>query len=237
MSLPLLTYPLSSQNQRVEGYEIFGDEQPRIYTIDNLLRGTEVDEIIWAAYRQVFNEQQILQHHRQVSLESQLRSHQITVQRFIHGLLLSDSFRRLNYECNSNYRFVEMCIQRVLGRNVYDNREKLAWSTVLATKGIQGFVEQLLSSEEYQTHFGENTVPYQRRRILPQRSQGEQPFARVPRYDQYYRNQLQALSWGKLFGNGVSDRSADVYRRVLFAVPTLSLAVLVATLIFIAAPK
>lgn len=237
MSLPLLTYSLSSQNQRVEGYEIYGDEQPRIYTTDNLLTGTEVDAMIWAAYRQIFNEQQILQHHRQVKLESQLRSHQITVQEFIRGLLLSDSFRRLNYECNNNYRFVEICIQRVLGRNVYNDREKIAWSIVLATRGIQGFVDQLLNSEEYQTHFGANTVPYQRRRILPQRSQGEQPFARVPRYDQYYRNQLQSLSQWRLVGNGVSDRSAAVYRRVLFAVPTISLAVLVATIISIAAPK
>lgn len=237
MSLPLLTYPLSSQNQRVEGYEIYGDEQPRIYTTDNLLTGTEADAMIWAAYRQIFNEQQILQHHRQVGLESKLRSHQITVQEFIRGLLLSDSFRRLNYECNSNYRFAEMCIQRVLGRNVYNEREKIAWSIVLATRGIQGFVDQLLNSEEYQTHFGADTVPYQRRRILPQRSQGELSFAHVPRYDNYYRSQLQSLGQWRSLGNGVSDRSAAVYRRMLFAVPTLSVAVLVATIILVVAPK
>lgn len=29
-----------------------------------------------------------------------------------------------------------MCIQRVLGRDVYNDREKLAWSIVLATKGL-----------------------------------------------------------------------------------------------------
>jgi phycobilisome rod-core linker protein len=237
MTLPLLTYPLSSQNQRVNGFEVFGDEQPRIYTTDNLPTGEELNEIIWAAYRQIFNEQQILQHHRQIALESQLRSNQITVREFIRGLLLSDSFRRLNYECNSNYQFVEMCIQRVLGRSVYDNREKLAWSIVLATEGIQGFVDQLLNSDEYQTNFGDSTVPYQRRRILPQRSQGELPFARTPRYDTYYRSQLPYQGGWRSFGNGVSDRSAAVYRKVLFTVPTLSLVMLVATILFVAAPK
>lgn len=237
MTLPLLTYPLSSQNQRVEGYEIFGDEQPRIYTMDNLPKGAEVDEVIWAAYRQIFNEQQILQYHRQVGLESQLRSHQITIREFIRGLILSDSFRRLVYECNSNYRFVELCIQRVLGRNVYGNREKLSWSILLATRGIKGFVDALLNSDEYQTNFGDATVPYQRRRILPQRSQGELPFARTPRYDQYYLSQQQSLGQWRSYSNGVSDRSAAVYRRVLFAVPTISVAVLVATIIFVAAPK
>ena len=146
MTISLLSYPLSSQNQRVNGYEVPGDEQPRIYTTDNLPKGTEVDEIIRAAYRQIFNEQQQIASHRQIALESQFRVGQITVRDFIKGLVFSDSFRRLNYETNNNYRFVEMCIQRLLGRNVYDNREKLAWSIVLATKGLRGFIDELLNS-------------------------------------------------------------------------------------------
>lgn len=190
MSMSLLTYPPVSQNHRVEGFEIPGDEQPRIYTTDNLLSRTDFDTLITAAYRQIFNEQQMLTYYRQQFLESQLRSGQITVKGFIAGLLLSDSFRRLNYESNNNYRFVELCIQRVLGRNVYGDREKIAWSIVLATKGLQGFVEQLLNSEEYLTTFGENTVPYQRRRILPQRSQGEVTFAHTARYGEDYRDKL-----------------------------------------------
>ena len=235
MSLPLLTYPLSSQNQRVNGFEVPGDEQPWIYTTDNAPIATELDKIIWAAYRQIFNEQQILQHHRQVSLESQLRSRQITVREFIRGLVLSGSFRRLNYDSNNNYRFVEMCIQRILGRNVYSDREKLAWSTVLATKGLQGFVNDLLNSEEYLSHFGDNTVPYQRRRILPQRLAGELPFARMARYDDYHLNQLIQLGQLRPARPEVVDRSAPVYRRVLVAVPTVSLALLFATLILVAA--
>ena len=114
----------------------------------------------------------------------------ITVKSFIRGLLLSDSFRRLNYDCNNNYRFVELCIQRVLGRYVYDEREKLAWSIVLATKGLQGFVDELLNTEEYLDNFGEHTVPYQRRRILPQRVEGDLPFARMARYGTDFRDKL-----------------------------------------------
>jgi phycobilisome rod-core linker protein len=235
MSLPLLAYPLSSQNQRVNGFEVPGDEQPWIYTTDNTPIATELDEIIWAAYRQIFNEQQILQYHRQVRLESQLRSRQITVREFIRGLLLSNSFRQLNYDSNNNYRFVEMCIRRILGRNVYGDREKLAWSTVLATKGLQEFVNDLLSSEEYLTHFGDNTVPYQRRRILPQRLAGELPFARMARYDDYHLNQLIQLGQLRPARPEVVDRSAPVYRKVLVAVPTVSLALLFATLILVAA--
>lgn len=235
MTLPLLTYPLSSQNQRVNGFEVFGDEQPRIYDLENLPKGTEIDELIWACYRQLFNEQQIISYHRQIPLESQLRSYQITVKDFIRGLALSDSFRRLNYDTNNNYRFVEMCIQRLLGRQVYNNRETLAWSIILATKGLKGFIDALLRSDEYLDNFGELKVPYQRRRILPQRDKGDLPFARMGRYDSYYLSQLPEVKYWRSSNNGVVDRSASAYRKVLFLVPTVSVALLVVTLISVIA--
>lgn len=190
MSIPLLEYAPKSQNQRVAGFEIPGDEQPKIHTTDDSLKASEMDALIMAAYRQIGNEQQMLDSYRQKTLESQLRSQQITVKQFIRGLVLSDSFRQLVYESNNNYRFVQICIQRVLGRNVYSDREKIAWSIVLATKGLTGFIDELLNSEEYLSNFGENTVPYQRRRILPQRSKGELPFSQVARYGTDYRDKL-----------------------------------------------
>ncbi|MDJ0594321.1 MAG: phycobilisome rod-core linker polypeptide [Pleurocapsa sp. MO_226.B13] len=195
MAIPLLEYSPSSQNQRVLGYEIPGDEQSRIYNSENILSNTEIQELIWAAYRQIFNEQQILASSREKGLESQLRAGQITVREFIRGLLLSDTFRRRNYEPNSNYRFAEMCVQRVLGRNVYSDREKLAWSIVLATKGLTGFIDALLDSDEYLDNFGDDIVPYQRRRILPQRIEGEAPFARMPRYGADYRSKLEDIGY------------------------------------------
>jgi phycobilisome rod-core linker protein len=236
MTLPLLAYPLSSQNQRVNGFIVPGDETARLYTLDTLPKQSAMDEVIWAAYRQIFNEQQILTSYRQTALESQLRAGQINVREFVRGLVLSDSFRRLNYESNTNYRFVDMCIQRLLGRNIYDQRETFAWSTVLATQGLQGFVDALLNSDDYINRFGDTTVPYQQRRILPQRSLGELPFARMARYDSYHRQQLQALGQLRSLGATVTDASAAVYRQVLFAVPLLALLVLVATLIAVAAP-
>lgn len=190
MAIPLLTYSLTSQNQRVTAYEVPGDEQPRIFTTENLLSASDMDVLIAAAYRQVFNEQQMTVSSRQVNLESQLKAGQITVRDFIRGLATSGVFRSRNYDTNNNYRFVQMCVQRILGREVYNDREKLAWSTVLATKGLKGFIDALLNSDEYLSNFGYGTVPFQRRRILPQRTQGELPFARMARYDSYYRDKL-----------------------------------------------
>lgn len=190
MALPLLDYAPSTQNQRVTGYEVPGEEQPRIYSTEALPSSLEMEELMTAAYRQIFHEQQMLDRNRVPFLESQLRSSQISVKEFVRGLLLSDSFRRLNYDANNNYRFVELCVQRVLGRPVYSDREKLAWSIVIATKGMNGFIDDLLNSSEYIELFGNNTVPYQRRRILPQRTQGELPFERMARYGTDYRDKL-----------------------------------------------
>nr|YP_010196733.1 phycobilisome rod-core linker polypeptide [Gracilaria cliftonii]UAD84537.1 phycobilisome rod-core linker polypeptide [Gracilaria cliftonii] len=177
MSIPLLNYSLSTQNQRVDGFEYLpGEEQPKIYTTDDVPAAIEMDEIIWAAYRQIFSEHQILTRTSQPFLESQLRFNQIKVKDFIKGLLLSESFRTFNYNVNNNYRFVEMCIQRVLGRDIYNQREKLAFSIIVASKGLKSFFDILLDSDEYLENFGDNTVPYQRRRVIAQRSKGEVPF-------------------------------------------------------------
>ena len=189
MAIPLLTYSPASQNQRVAGYEVAGDDQPRVFSIDNLLDSDDMNTLIEAAYRQIFF--YAFKWDREPFLESQLRNGQISVRDFIRGLLLSKTFYNSFYEKNSNYRFVEQCVERVLGRQVYNEREKIAWSIVVATKGIQGFVDELLDSEEYLNNFGYDTVPYQLRRVLPSRDSGELTTnLRLPRYDEYYRSIL-----------------------------------------------
>lgn len=190
MALPLLDYAPKSQNQRVEGYEVGNDDKPRVFSTDNLLSSSDMDNLIEAAYRQMYFH--AFAADRERYLESQLRNGQITVRDFIRGLVLSDRYRRSFYDLNSNYRFVEQTVQRVLGRDVYSEREKIAWSIVVATKGIRGFVDQLLDSEEYLDNFGYSTVPYQRRRNLPGRAEGtELPFnIKSPRYEDYTRSKL-----------------------------------------------
>lgn len=191
MAIPLLSYKPSAPNTRVVNFQVPGDEQPKIYNTENLPYGNDMGEVIWAAYRQIFSEHQILKSNRQTALESQLRDGRITVREFIRGLVLSDSFRRRNFDTNNNYRFAEMCVQRVLGRDVYSKQEKIAWSIVIVNEGIRGFIDALLASDEYLENFGDTIVPYQRRRNLPQRAMGETPFnLKTPRYGEYHRSIL-----------------------------------------------
>lgn len=188
VTIPLLAYAPTCPNQRVDALGA-PDDQALKYSTDDLFEPTEMGDLINAAYRQIFFH--AFKWDREIVLESQLRNRQITVREFIRGLLLSNTFIDSFYNKNSNYRFVEHCVQKVLGRRVYSNAEKIAWSAVVMTKGVKGFVDELLNSQEYLEAFGDNTVPYHRRRTLPSRELGETPFnITSPRYDAYHRNQL-----------------------------------------------
>jgi phycobilisome rod-core linker protein len=195
MTIPLLDYQPSSQNQRVAGYEVPNEDTPYIYRLENSVDTRDIEELIWAAYRQVFSEHVILRSSRQVNLESQLKNRSITVRDFVRGLAKSPIYRSLVVETNSNYRIVELTLKRLLGRAPYNKDEEIAWSIKIATLGFDGFVDLLVDSEEYSTNFGDNTVPYQRRRYK------DRPFNLVtPRYGNYWRDQLedQRYKWGDI---------------------------------------
>lgn len=214
MSIPLLQYKPSSQNQRVAGYEVANEDTPRIYRLENTGYDGEIEELIWAAYRQIFSEHETLKFHRQKNLESQLKNRAITVRDFIRGLAKSEAFRRLVVETNSNYRIVEVCLKRLLGRTSYNKDEEIAWSIKIATLGWGGFVDALVDSEEYQTNFGENTVPYQRRRFK------DRPFNLVtPRYGNYWRDKEESERYKSGDINNFLDMASGIQIRTVKSTP------------------
>jgi len=207
MSIPLLEYKPSSQNQRVAGYEVSSEDTPRIYRLEDSPDNSDIQQLIWAGYRQVFSEHEILKFYRQSNLESQLKNRAITVRDFIRGLAKSEAFRCLVVETNSNYRVVEICLKRLLGRAPYNKDEEIAWSIKIATLGWGNFVDALIDSEEYLSNFGENTVPYQRRRYKGR------PFNLVtPRYADYWRDKEEdsRYKWGDINNFLDMARSASI---------------------------
>ncbi|BAU06743.1 MULTISPECIES: phycobilisome rod-core linker polypeptide [Fischerella] len=168
MALPLLEYKPSSQNHRVKsfGKADLNEDTPYIYRLEDVSSFSDMQDIIWAAYRQVFSEHEILKFNRQKHIESQLKNGSLTVRDFIRGLAKSEAFYRLVVSVNNNYRLVDICLKRFLGRSAYNKEEEIAWSIVIATKGFDGFVDALLDSDEYTEAFGDNTVPYQRKRLV-----------------------------------------------------------------------
>ncbi|GAB4372608.1 MAG: phycobilisome rod-core linker polypeptide [Elainellaceae cyanobacterium] len=183
MALPLLNYKPSSQNQRVRSFGISdqNEDTPYVYRIEDVSSPTELQALVREAYRQVFNEQLLLRFNRQITLETRLANGSITVRDFIRELVKSERFYTLVVGVNDNYRLVEICLKRLLGRAPYNQEEKIAWSVKIGTLGFHGFVDTLLDSEEYSQAFGDNIVPYQRKRME------KRPFTFLPRYGEDYR--------------------------------------------------
>ncbi|MGC1394789.1 MAG: phycobilisome rod-core linker polypeptide [Coleofasciculaceae cyanobacterium] len=182
MSIPLLEITPTTQNQRVDGYEVADDDDLQFYRITDTSDDFQVTEAIWAGYRQIFSEHLILESYRQPYLESQLKNRAISVRDFIRGLGKTDVYRQLVAETNSNYRLVDITFKRFLGRSTYNKDEQIAWSIVIATKGLSGFIDAVVDSEEYLQNFSDSIVPYQRRRYK------DRPFNLVnPRYSDYWR--------------------------------------------------
>lgn len=182
MSIPLLEITPTTQNQRVEGYEVPDDDDLQFYRITDVSDDFQINEAIWAGYRQIFSEHLILESYRQPFLESQLKNRAISVRDFIRGLGKTDVYRTLVAESNSNYRLVDITFKRFLGRSTYNKDEQIAWSIVIATKGLSGFIDAVVDSDEYRQNFGDTIIPYQRRRYK------DRPFNLVnPRYSDYWR--------------------------------------------------
>lgn len=216
MSIPLLEITPTTQNQRVEGYEVPDDDDLQFYRLTDVSSDSEITEAIWAGYRQIFSEHLILETYRQPFLESQLRNHAISVREFIRGLGKTDVYRQLVAETNSNYRLVDITFKRFLGRSTYNKDEQIAWSIVIATKGLSGFIDAVVDSEEYRQNFDDSIVPYQRRRF------NDRPFNLVnPRYSDYWR--ARQISYEGSYYQ-VQRSGEAVQRGVRHAIPSSFLA-------------
>jgi phycobilisome rod-core linker protein len=192
MALSLQSHALLSQNARVNGMVLGSDETSHLPTADKRLSRGTMDTLIEGAYRQLFFH--TFKADRNGALESQLRSGQITVKEFVKGLVLSDRFLGGVYGCNGNKQVARHLVERVLGRQIHGEAEAIAWSIVIGQQGVATMVDQLLASEEYSSNFGEDTVPFQRQRVLPGRRLGNQPLnITLPRYGAYHRQVLASF--------------------------------------------
>jgi phycobilisome rod-core linker protein len=191
MALPLLDYKPTTQNHRVTSFGIAdqNEDTPYIYRLEDAASSSEIDALIWAAYRQVFSEHETLKFNRQITLETQLRNRSITVRDFIRGLAKSKRFYDLVVSVNDNYRLIEVVLKRLLGRTPYNRDEQIAWSIKIGTLGYNGFIDVLVESDEYNQAFGDYTVPYQRKRMEAR------PFNLVtPRYGEDYQEKAGTVT-------------------------------------------
>ncbi|MEM9905695.1 MAG: phycobilisome rod-core linker polypeptide [Cyanobacteria bacterium P01_D01_bin.44] len=122
----------------------------------------DIEIVIRAVYRQVLGNAHVMESERLVSPESQLKNGTLSVREFIRQVAKSELYRSRFFENCYWYRAIELNHKHLLGRAPQSFEEMKAHSAVLDTKGYEADIDSYLDSDEYQTIFGENIVPYYR---------------------------------------------------------------------------
>lgn len=122
----------------------------------------EADIVIRAVYRQVLGNAYVMESERLVVPESQLKRGEISVREFVRRVGKSDLYRSRFFDSCARYRYTELACKHFLGRAPNGFDEMRAHSNILDTEGYEADIDSYLDSDEYQTNFGEDTVPFVR---------------------------------------------------------------------------
>jgi phycobilisome core-membrane linker protein len=121
----------------------------------------EKQAVINACYRQVFERDISKAYGYSFSvLESQVKNGQISVKEFVRALGKSSVYQKQFYQPFVNSRVVELAFKHFLGRNLSSLQEFQKFFAILSKKGLNGFIDSLMNSQEYSDYFNEETVPY-----------------------------------------------------------------------------
>ncbi len=144
-------------------------QETKIFKLTSLADKPALKVVTQAAYRQIFERDvaPYIVQNEFTGLESKLGNGEINLKEFIEGLGCSQLYLREFYAPYPNTKVIELGTKHFLGRAPVDQSEIRKYNQILATQGLRGFIQQMLSSPEYAECFGEDTVPYRRFPTLP----------------------------------------------------------------------
>lgn len=122
----------------------------------------EADAVIRAVYRQILGNAYVMESERAQVAESQLKEGKLSVREFVRAVAKSDVYISRFFETSPRYRFIELNFKHFLGRTPQGLEETRVHSTILDTEGFEAEIDSYLDSDEYQSAYGENFVPYYR---------------------------------------------------------------------------
>ncbi|MCU0536263.1 MAG: phycobilisome linker polypeptide [Hydrococcus sp. Prado102] len=122
----------------------------------------DVETIIKAVYRQILGNAYVMESERATVPESQFKSGELSVREFVRAVAKSDLYRSRFFETCPRYRFIELNFKHLLGRTPDGLEEMRGHSTILDTEGFEAEIDSYIDSDEYQSAYGENIVPYYR---------------------------------------------------------------------------
>ena len=123
---------------------------------------TDIEGVVWAAYRQVFGNDHVMNAERLVSNESLFKQGFLRVCDFVRALALSELYKEKFFYSTPHVRFIELNFKHFLGRAPYDEKEISDHVDLYVQQGYEAEIGSYFDSLEYQENFGEHVVPYYR---------------------------------------------------------------------------
>jgi phycoerythrin-associated linker protein len=120
----------------------------------------DAETIIKAVYRQVLGNAYVMESERLAVPESQFKRGELSVREFVRAVAKSDLYCSRFFTSCARYRAIELNFRHLLGRPPLDLEEMRGHSTTLDTQGFEADIDSYIDSDEYQSTFGENFVPY-----------------------------------------------------------------------------
>lgn len=118
--------------------------------------------VINAVYRQVLGNDYIMQSERLTATESLLCNGSLTVRDFVRAVAKSELYKTKFLYDNFQTRVIELNLKHLLGRAAYDESEIIYHLDLYQNQGYEADIDDYIDSAEYETHFGDNIVPYYR---------------------------------------------------------------------------
>ena len=175
---------------------------------------SEKNEVVKAAYRQVFERDIAFGYSQSISdLDSKVKNGEISVREFVRRLGLSPLYRDQFFLPFINSRALELAFKHFLGRSPESREEVAKYFAIVSKGGHAALINALVNSREYCDYFGEETVPYQRgygQEAQTARNWGAQfdlfnysaPFRKVPQFITLFASYQQPLPDQHVYGSG-----------------------------------
>ncbi len=178
------------------------------------LSATEKNEVIKAAYRQIFERDITRAYSLSISdLESKAKNGDISMKEFVRRLAKSPLYQKQFYQPFINSRVIELAFRHILGRGPSSREEVQKYFAIISNGGLPALVDALVDSQEYGDYFGEETVPYLRglgQEAQECRNWGPQqdlfnysaPFRKIPQFITTFAAYEQPLPDQHPYGSG-----------------------------------
>ena len=116
--------------------------------------------IIRAVYQQVLGGQYLMASERLEGAESLFSNGHLSVREFVRAVARSAQYRTRFFESCNPYRFIELNHKHLLGRAPHNREEMLHHFTILQEQGYDAEIDSYIDSTEYNTNFGNDSVPH-----------------------------------------------------------------------------